>query len=209
MKRVSLLVLGSLFSLPCAGHEPPDSGEFVAARAAKAWNLPPSKDQMIGSTYLLNISQGSTLSGRMAAFRGQGYESSDGDRISFQGWYSTRWTELKLDWLTMASRNTGIIWGIGTGEHGEKYRINPSLKIGFIHSIDLTHHASLTFSATTVLGGRLKEKTCQADFGEIGGVQTTNCRLAATPLTSEEALAYLIDERPRSAQASIRYQWQF
>ena len=78
-----------------------------------------------------------------------------------------------------------------------KLRPDPSLRLGFIHRASLARHTVLTVRATTTLGGRLREKSCTADYGDIGGVQTVNCRLAASTLEPAETLRYLFNETPR------------
>ena len=150
-----------------------------------------------GSTSLIELRQGSELSRQVRSLQGQGYESSGGERVVFSYWYSSNWTDMRATWMTQLSASTGFIWGLGTGEHGPKYHIAPSLKLGFIHRETLAHHTVLTLRATTTLGGRLREKSCTADYGDIGGVQTVNCRLAASNLEPAETLRYLFNESPR------------
>lgn len=162
------------------------------AQADWAFSLPPP-----GSTSLIEIRQGSELSRQVKSLHGQGYESSGGEQVEFSTWYSSNWTDMRAIWMTPLSANTGFIWGLGTGERGPKYRIDPSLKLGFIHRAALAPHTVLTVRATTTLGGRLREKSCTADYGDIGGVQTVNCRLAASTLEPAETLRYLFNETPR------------
>lgn len=62
----------------------------------------------------------------------------------------------------------------------------------------LYKNAKLSFQSTFVpFGGRLKEKICIADYGDIGGVQRVNCRLEATELEPKETLKYLFNERKK------------
>jgi hypothetical protein len=149
------------------------------------------------STSLIEIRQGSDLSRQVRNLKGQGYESAGGERVEFSNWYSSNWTDMRATWMTQLSPNTGFIWGLGTGEHGTKYNIAPSLKFGFIHRATLARRTVLTLRATTTLGGRLREKSCTADYGDIGGVQTVNCRLAASTLEPAETLRYLFNETSR------------
>lgn len=175
-----------------------------------AWNLSSSEHGFLASTYLLNVRQGSDLSRQVAQLRGQGYETAEGHQVSFERWFSTHWTDLRILWITQIDQHSGIIWGASTGERGEKYKIEPGVTLGFIHQIRLFSRASLTLHGATVIGGRLKEKTCEADYGEIGGRQTTNCRLAASTLQPEQTLRYLLNEKPRQdSLMSIRFNWQF
>lgn len=144
---------------------------------------------------LIEIRQGSDLSTRMRGLRGQSFESAGGERVAFSTWYASNWTDMRATWMTQLSANTGVIWGLGTGEQGRKYTISPSVKIGFIHRAHINRSTAITLRATTTLGARLREKSCTADFGEIGGIQTVNCRLAASTLEPAETLRYLFNEK--------------
>jgi hypothetical protein len=151
---------------------------------------------LLRSTHLIEVKQGSDLSRKVAGVQGSGFETSQGSWVSMQPWYSSRWSDSSIAWLTQLNPGLGVIWGLGTGERGEKYRIDPSLKLGFITQTELRKNAYLSFKATAVLGGRLRERACVADYGEIGGVQAVNCRLAASTLPPAETLKYLFNERP-------------
>lgn len=146
-------------------------------------------------TTLIDIRQGSDLSRRVRGLRSQGFESAGGEQVSFSGWYGSSWTDMRATWMTQLSANTGFIWGLGTGEQGRKYSISPSVKLGFIHQAHLGRRTVLTLRATTTLGARLREKSCTADYGDIGGVQTVNCRLAASTLEPAETLRYLFNDK--------------
>lgn len=149
------------------------------------------------STSLIEIRQGSDLSSQVRHLKGQGFESSGGERVDFSAWYSSNWTDMRATWMTQLSPNTGFIWGLGTGENGRKYSISPSLRLGLIHRANIDRRTVLTLRATTTLGGRLREKSCTADYGDIGGVQAVNCRMAASPLEPAETLRYLFNETSR------------
>lgn len=162
------------------------------------------------STSLIEIRQGSDLSSRMRGLKGQGFESAGGDRVDFAAWYSTHWTDLRVAWMTQLSSETGLIWGVGTGERGAKYRITPSLKLGLIHQARLGRGTTFTLRATTTLGGRLRESPCTADYGDIGGVQLVNCRLAASELEPVETLRHLFNDTARDQrQVSVLFSHAF
>lgn len=150
------------------------------------------------SHHLIEITQGSVLSSQISAFRGLSFETATGQTIHFDDWYRTRWTDLRLSWLSEINRHWGVIWGFSTGERGQKYTIDPSLKLGLVHQQPLSQFSNLSWRAVTVLGGRLREKPCRADYGDIGGIQQVNCRLAATELPPEASLRELIDQGPPS-----------
>lgn len=147
------------------------------------------------ATTLIEIRQGSDLSRRVRGLRGQGFESAGGEYVGFSAWYGSNWTDMRATWMTQLSATTGFIWGFGTGERGKKYSISPSVKLGFIHQAHLGRRSVLTLRATTTLGARLREKSCTADYGDIGGVQTVNCRLAASTLEPTETLRYLFNDK--------------
>jgi hypothetical protein len=161
-------------------------------------------------THLVGIEQGSSQSSAARSLGRGGYELSDGTWIDFGKWYDARWIDMSVTFLTELDRKTGIIWGLSTGEKGEKYVIDPGLHLGLVHMIDLDENTQITFSMRTVLWGDLRERSCIADYGEIGGVQRVNCRLAATPLPPEETLAYLLKRRGlEDTRVSIRIEHRF
>jgi hypothetical protein len=49
-----------------------------------------------------------------------------------------------------------------------------------------------------------------ADFGDVGGVEQVNCRLAATEMAPAETLKYLVNELPPERHdVQIRYHFYF
>ncbi|GGH62166.1 hypothetical protein GVY41_18095 [Frigidibacter albus] len=144
-------------------------------------------------TFLIGIREGSQLSADVRSVRAGGYELADGTPIDFDRWYSTDWTDLGVTFLTQVTPGLGVLWGASTGERGEKYRIDPALTLGVILQRRIGKRAFATLTAQTILGGNLREDTCMADYGAIGGVQEVNCRLAASTLAPAETLDYLLD----------------
>ncbi len=149
------------------------------------------------STYLIEINQGSSLSNMAFGFSNMGYESAYGDRIRLNKWYATQWVDTRLGFLTQLSSEFGLIWGFSTGERADKYKIDPSLKVGFLFSHQLSKQSSFSLSASTILGGRLQERACTADYGDVGGIQKVNCRLAASTMAPAETLNYLVNQGPQ------------
>ena len=147
-------------------------------------------DNFATSTHLLDVRQGSTRSDVVRGVSRGGYELADGTRVDFRDWYSSVWTDVEIDFLTEISNDLSLIWGISTGEWGEKYQISPGLKVGFVYSLAPTPNSTLSLSASTRLGSLLREDHCMADYGEIGGVQPVNCRLAASILEPAETLKH-------------------
>jgi hypothetical protein len=63
---------------------------------------------------------------------------------------------------------------------------------------------------TRLVAGGLKEKSCTADYGDIGGVQAVNCRLAASTLEPSSTLQYLANIRAQDRNwLSIRFNMNF
>jgi hypothetical protein len=103
-----------------------------------------------------------------------------------------------------------LLWGISTGERGEKYRIAPALQIGGMVQVELSRNSKLTFSVSAMLGGQLQEQTCTADYGAIGGIQQVNCRLAASTLAPADTLDYLLRVSARDeARVALLYELRF
>lgn len=166
--------------------------------------------EFIEKTTLLDISFGSGRSQIAKSLSVGGYELADGTQIDFKNWYRSDFPELNLKFLTEINSSVGVIWGFSSGERGEKYRIDPGLWLGFIYRNQLTENSSLTLSGITLLGGDFEERECRADFGAIGGIQSVNCRLAASALPPEKTLDFLVEESGFNETAlSIRYQMDF
>lgn len=150
------------------------------------------------NTHLVSISQGTALTSKADALRSGSFEMADGSIKDFDKWYkpNSDWTDTRVDFVTAVTRSMGITWGISTGEEGRKYRIDPSFRLGFISAYQITKSATFTVRGYNTWGGTLREKACTADYGEIGGVQKVNCRMAASTLPPAETLQYLIKDRP-------------
>ncbi|MBZ9799245.1 hypothetical protein [Mesorhizobium sp. ES1-4] len=160
------------------------------------------------TTSFVDIHQGSSLSERARSLGNGGYELQNGNWVSFNQWYRARWVDMHVDLLTQVTEDTGILWGFGTGEEGEKYRIEPSLKLGFLTQIHPSPNSTLSLSLTTTFGGKLTEKPCEADYGDFGSY-SVNCRLAASQLAPEETLKYLVNAKPESQHLWLNYRVTF
>ncbi len=116
-----------------------------------------------------------------------------GQVVPFERWYRPAGLpELTVLFITPLDRDLALLWGLSTGERGEKYRVHPGLYVGLTVQVPLRRNIWLTASATTVLFGNARERSCLANYGAIGGWQEVNCRLAASPLPPAETLRYLI-----------------
>ena len=159
--------------------------------------------------HLVDVSVGSNSQDVDSLARGRGL-LSDGSEYSFERWYSSNWEDLRITMLTPLSRNFGVYWGFGTGESGEKYQIDPSIKVGFVATDEVSENGLLSLSVSVVLGGYMREEACTADYGAIGGIQAVNCRLADSPMPPSETLDYLLNEPPGDQiSVSLRYRLRF
>lgn len=165
--------------------------------------------EVLGDTILAGIGISGNSNFVRAVSRG-GTQLSNGSPVPFRPWYSSDMPDLRVTMLTPLRSDFGILWGFGTGERGKKYRIEPSLKLGFIASHRPSENSTLSLSVTAVVGGFLKERPCVANYGSIGGVQTVNCRLAASPMRPAETMDYLFDDPPRDRiEIAVTFKSQF
>ncbi|SDA80777.1 hypothetical protein SAMN02927914_03203 [Mesorhizobium qingshengii] len=160
------------------------------------------------TTSLVDIHQGSPLSDRARGLGDGGYELQNGSRVSFNQWYRASWVDMHVDLLTQITEDTGILWGFGTGEEGEKYRIEPSLKLGFLTQMHPSANSTFSLSLTATIGGNLTEKPCEANYGDLG-TYSVNCRLAASEMAPEETLKYLVNAKPESQHLWLNYRVTF
>jgi len=162
------------------------------------------------STQLIGASQGSSLSDLAKTLGSNGFETSGGSKVRLDKWYAPTWVDIRLDFMTQISPRLGVLWGLSTGERGEKYTIDPSFKLGFLAVYPMSKASKLSFSATTIIGGRFQERSCTADYGDIGGVQEVNCRMAASELEPAQTLNYLVNQDPSNrTQVSLQYTINF
>ena len=135
---------------------------------------------------------------------------SSGARYSYDRYYSSDYDDMRFTWLAPVTENFGVLWGFGTGESGDKYEIDPSLKIGFVMTEPITKNEWVSLSVSTVIGGYFKEDACTANYGAIGGVQRVNCRMADSILPPSETLRYLEDRPPEDQYfVALRYHLRF
>ncbi|WP_170611180.1 hypothetical protein [Ruegeria arenilitoris] len=137
---------------------------------------------------------------------------SDGSRYSYDRYYSNYIPipDLRFTMLSPINSDFGILWGFGTGESGDKYRIDPSLQIGFLYIETLGDNEWLSLLVSTRLFGYLREKSCTANYGAVGGIQTVNCRMADSLMAPSETLEYLENRAPQDQfTVSLRYQFRF
>lgn len=162
------------------------------------------------ATALINIAQGAKLSRTAERLGLGGFELSDGTFLSFDRWYKPQWTDMRFDLMTQLNENFGLLWSVSTGEYAPKYRISPELRIGFIAQAEPIRGHFLALSYTYSLGGRLSERACVADYGDIVGQTQVHCRLAASTLAPEETLRYLANISPRGRNAfGLKYRFAF
>jgi hypothetical protein len=167
-------------------------------------------DAPLGNTHLLDVRQGSARSEVARRVARGGYELADGTAVEFARWYRPAWPDINVDFLTQVHRDVGIIWGFGTGEYGAKYRISPGLRLGAAVARPIGERASISLTAVAQFGSDLTERPCIADYGDIGGVQRVNCRLAASPLEPKETLRHNLRMNGwGDTRVSLRYDLRF
>ena len=136
---------------------------------------------------------------------------SDGSTVSLHPWYSGGFLpDLHVTLLTPIDDSFGLLWGFGSGESGAKFRIDPSLTLGFVLKQRVGSSSTVSLRVSTVLGGHLREQPCTADYGLIGGVQQVNCRMADSYLPPAETLKHLFNEAAvEKLKVSLTYTFEF
>lgn len=181
------------------------SSSLLAAGSGSAWS-----QEFWADTFLLDAYMGSHRSSVANDLSKGGYELSGGEFIDFRDWYTPRFPDTTILFLKQVSPDFGLIWGVSTGEEGEKYRIEPALQVGFVYQYAPFENAVFSIKATYPLFGKMTEKTCTADYGDLGGIQTVNCRLAADIIPPEETLDYLVNLRGETdARISVSFTFLF
>lgn len=138
-----------------------------------------------------------------------GYETANGSFVSFESWYSPDYPELNIKFRSPLSSELSLIWGLSTGSRAEKFTIQPGVWLGLDYVTELTDNVFIALNAMTLIGGRLTERPCHADYGPFG-MFSVNCRLAALDLAPEATLEYLFrvsGQIERSAR--LMYLWVF
>lgn len=162
------------------------------------------------ATHLLDVWVGSVRSDAVRSMQRGNFELADGTPMRFDNWYRPHIREVNLVMITQLTPSFGLLWGFSSGESGEKYQIMPGLHLGFAFQKAVTEQGTLSMQMLGMLGGRLQEHGCTANFGEIGGMVPVNCRLAATHLSPEETLRYLLRMSGRQEfRASLGYELRF
>ena len=154
-------------------------------------------DSLWDATSLIEIKQGSELSNKMRLYQGSGgYDLSGGSPVNLKAWYTPTFVDTRVTYMTQLHPKVGLIWGFSTGENAQKYTVDPSMKLGLVFSHEFDKTSALSLKGTTILAGRLRESACTANYGDIGGVQQVNCRMAASALAPSQTLQYLYNEKP-------------
>lgn len=172
--------------------------------------LPARALNWLEETTLIDVAVGSFRSDTARALGRGGYELADGRYRDFSDWYEPDLREINLLFVTPLADDLGLLWGFGTGERGEKYRIAPALRLGVALRRPVGRKGSLVATVVGVAGGDLDERPCTADYGAIGGVQQVNCRLAAGLLPPAETLRFLarVDGSVETV-ATLRLEFRF
>ncbi len=164
----------------------------------------------VDNTHLGSVDHRTRLYEKVQSIMDGRYDLAHGETVEFEKWYKQKWIDISFEFITDINERHGLIWGFSTGEWGEKYVIDPSIRLGFATQFRPSAQSAIQFSASWLFKGRLREKPCTADYGEIGGVQVVNCRLAATLLEPSETLKYLLRASPKDRfSMGFRYQLIF
>jgi hypothetical protein len=182
----------------------------LATDASAAADPIPALQDLLEGTRIMGIAEINPHDRRLAEARGGSYELSGGGLVTFDRWYQRLRPDLRLDGMSRLTDGSAILWGISTGELGSKYVVEPSIRLGLLVQTHPSPASTLSLTVTTALGGRLREKPCTADYGQIGGVQVVNCRLAASILEPKRTLDFLWRERmPDQTRVTLRYRLRF
>ena len=181
----------------------------LAAGLCLVWGLDAHAQAFLEDAQLVDVRIGKSSYDVSSLAGGRGI-LSDGSEYTFRKWYEADFPDLRLTMITPISDTFGVYWGFGTGESGEKYFIDPSVKVGFLATQPVGSNGLISLSVSFVLGGYLRERSCSADYGAIGGVQDVNCRLAGAAIPPKDTLDYLLNERPSDQVAvALRYVLRF
>jgi len=164
------------------------------------------------SITVFDIHQGDPLSDLALSYSQEGYQLSTlggGGWQSMAPFYATHWREVTAKALLTLDADHGIVFGVTSGEAGEKYKIDPGIILGFIAQSHPRPQGTLSLSVNTSLFGHMTEYPCQGDFGDLGDDITVNCRLAASPISIEDGLAQLVDQDPSRLTLSVSYTVNF
>ena len=166
------------------------------------------------SIAIYDIHQGDPLSDLAWSFSQEGFflqpvDGSTGPWQSMAPFYATHWREVTAKALLTLDANHGIVFGLTTGEEGEKYKIDPSIILGFIAQSHPRLNGTLTLQAGTSLFGHMTEYPCVGDFGAVGSDITVNCRLAADMVNTDDSLKFLVNEDPSRLSLTVSYVGNF
>ena len=166
--------------------------------------------ELLQGTRLVGVRVGEGHSQLVRTTSRGGYELEGGEYQSFSQWYGFEIQDIEVEALTYMADGFWLSWGISTGQSGPKYRIDPSIIVGFEDSIDLQNGWSLWIWAKGKIGGYLWEESCVADYSLSSAEDTVNCRLAASTITPEQTLEYLWAEPPPNQfNVGLQLTWLF
>lgn len=141
--------------------------------------------------YLIDIRIGTGLSATAKSLGKTQFELMDGRIQTLREFYQLQMPSIGASIAYDLNDTSAVILGFDTGERGKKYTIDPAIRLGFYVSYNISTNTKIEAISHFIVGGNLREKACLGDYGDIGGIQSVNCRLAATPLPPEETLKFL------------------
>jgi hypothetical protein len=183
---ISLLALG------------PSHGQGYGAAADSAF---------LSQTQLVALSFDGQNSGIVRQAAAQGFELSNGTPAQVAQWYTPYFPNLTAVFATDIRQGLALIWGASLGERGAKYSLGPSGVVGIALQQPMGPRSGVRLQLYGQFGGALNESHCLGDYGELGGMQHVNCRMAASILPPAQTLAYLWN-LPPSLQATLKLTYE-
>lgn len=183
---------------------------FCMAPAAFAQSDDAGLDGFWGSTHLVGFSLDTPQSQFVRSAAQNGFELSEGGVVDLNGWYSPDVPNFSATFLTQLNPDIDLVWGAAIGERGPKYRLGPEATLGLVMRRKLGRNTAVQVDVYGQYGGALRESACVGDYGDLGGLQQVNCRLAASILPPDETLAYLW-QQPAQLSYALRATvvWRF
>ena len=170
--------------------------------------LPDTNSACLAKTQVVNLSFDGYNSSTVRQAARSGFELSGGRPVDLARWYSPRFPNLTAVFVTDIGQGVSILWGGSLGEVGPKYRLGPSGLLGVTLQRPLGRFSRVIFQLYGQYGGALRESHCIGNYGDLGGEQTVNCRLAASILPPAQTLEYLWNTAP-VAQGVMKISYEF
>ena len=142
---------------------------------------------------------------------------SDGGSQSLRPLFrpSNNWLDTELMFATRVLNEerftASMLWGGSTGQDAQKMYVQPSARVGlFMAAAPLDNLLITAKFSTVVAGGRQIERSCSANYGEIGGTQAVKCSMASSVMAPSDTLKYMTNTQSREQiLAQVAMKWFF